>query len=359
MHINLRKNCFTEKERVLVDFDELKASLFLYESGVHAVRVSNSKGHIIVLPFKGQQIWDAVFCGRRLTMKSLFTEPKDTDHFVNTYGCFLMHCGALRMGCAGPEDNHPNHGELPYADYNRAWLSAGQDERGNYIGVGGMYEHSQAFADKYHARPLVKLYENSSLIDVSMTIENQSNYPMELMYLCHVNYRPVDNGKIVQTAGWTSKDMQLRETVPSHVSGSESFIKQLAELKENPKLTEIMRPQDSYDPEVVFFINSPKTDNAGLAYFMQVHPDGSADYVAYKPEQFDHNTRWIAKRKNEEALGFAMPATCDPEGYTAEKKKGNIKQIPAKGQVHFSVVTGYLKTDEAESITKKIQEIVA
>ena len=60
-NIHLRKSFFSEKERVLADFGELKAIIFIYESGVHAVRLENQKGHIIVLPFKGQQVWDAVF----------------------------------------------------------------------------------------------------------------------------------------------------------------------------------------------------------------------------------------------------------------------------------------------------------
>ena len=30
---------------------------------------------------------------------------------------------------------------------------------------------------------------------------------------------------------------------------------------------------------------------------------------------------------------MALPSTCDPEGYTAEKQKGNVRSIPALGSV--------------------------
>jgi len=156
----------------------------------------------ILLSFlnKGQQIWDAVFHGRSLTMKSIFPQPRNVSSFLDTYGCFMMHCGALRMGCPGPDDDHPLHGELPYADYNEASIVFGEDKKGQYIGITGVYEHKRAFGDAYHAIPLVKLYEGSTIIDVSITVENLSNYAMELMYMCHFNFAIAKNAKIFQAA---------------------------------------------------------------------------------------------------------------------------------------------------------------
>lgn len=48
-------------------------------------------------------------------------------------GAFALHCGALAMGCPGPEDDHQLHGELPNAPYQQAWLQTGSDEDGDYI----------------------------------------------------------------------------------------------------------------------------------------------------------------------------------------------------------------------------------
>jgi hypothetical protein len=359
MEVPLRENYFTEQERTFVDFESLKATLFLYESGVHGVKIANENGYIIVLPFKGQQVWNAFFHGRYLNMKTMYQEPKNTDFFLNTYGCFVMHCGPLRMGCPGPEDDHVLHGELPYADYDEAALVVGEDEKGKYIGVTGLYDYNRAFGEKYHARPLVKLHEGSSLVDISITIENYSGYPMELMYMCHVNFRPVEHGRIVQSVDWAKENMELRTVIPEHVKASQAFIDFLARLEEDPRLTEVIKPEDEYNPEIAFFIHSPQVDENGWSHYMQVHPDGSADYIRYKPEELDHNTRWISRTEDQAGLGLALPATCDPEGYTAEKKKGNIKEIPAKSSVSFSVVAGYLNSEEAKEMEALIGKIVS
>jgi hypothetical protein len=359
MEVPLRENYFTEQERTFVDFESLKATLFLYESGVHGVKIANENGYIIVLPFKGQQVWNAFFHGRYLNMKTMYQEPKNTDFFLNTYGCFVMHCGPLRMGCPGPEDDHVLHGELPYADYDEAALVVGEDEKGKYIGVTGLYDYNRAFGEKYHARPLVKLHEGSSLVDISITIENYSGYPMELMYMCHVNFRPVEHGRIVQSVDWAKENMELRTVIPEHVKASQAFIDFLARLEEDPRLTEVIKPEDEYNPEIAFFIHSPQVDENGWSHYMQVHPDGSADYIRYKPEELDHNTRWISRTEDQAGLGLALPATCDPEGYTAEKKKGNIKEIPAKSSVSFSVVAGYLNPEEAKEMEALIGKIVS
>ena len=359
IRVALRKDWFTEKEQVLVESGILTATLFLYDSGVHAVRLANEHGHIIVLPYKGQQIWNAFFHGRTLNMKTMYRQPKTSDHFLSTYGCFMMHCGPLRMGCPGPEDDHVLHGDLPYAGYDEASLVLGEDEQGKYMGVTGLFDYNRAFGEKYQARPLVKLHGGSSLVDISMEVENRSHYPMELMYMCHVNFRPVEYGRIVQSVPWTKECMGVRTVIPEHVEASPGFVDFLGKLEKDPKLTAVIRPDDEYDPEIAFFMQSPKVDSSGWSHFMQVHPDKSADYVRYKPEELDHNTRWISRTADQAGLGLALPATCDPEGYTAEKRKGNIKEIPARTSVSFSVVAGHLGGAEAKEMEHLIEELVA
>ena len=357
--VALRRGWFTEKEQVLADTGILKATIFVYESGVRAVKLTNEQGQIIVLPFKGQQIWNASFRGRTLNMKTMYRQPKDAEHFLDTYGCFLMHCGPLRMGCPGPEDDHVLHGDLPYADYDEASLVMGEDEQGQYMGVTGTFDYNRAFGEKYQARPLVKIHEGSSLIDISMEIGNRSHYPMELMYMAHVNFRPVEHGRIVQSVDWTQESMRVRTAIPDHVEAAPDFVEFLGKLEDDPKLTEVIRPDDVYDPEIAFFIQSPKVDSNGWSHFMQVHPNKSADYIRYKPQELDHNTRWISRTADQAGLGLALPATCDPEGYTAEKKKGNIKEIPARSSVSFSVVAGHLPEAEADQMEQLIAELVA
>ena len=59
--INLYKEFFTEKEKTIFENGSLKVSLFKYTTGIEAVKLSNGKGYVTLLPFVGQQIWDMEF----------------------------------------------------------------------------------------------------------------------------------------------------------------------------------------------------------------------------------------------------------------------------------------------------------
>ena len=350
----IKKSYFTNEEEVFMQDDDFSVSTFLYESGVPSIKIKNNKGYVEILPFNGQMIWDVVFGGRSLKMKSPFAMPRNVDSFLDTYGCYLMHCGVLAMGSPGPEDKHPLHGELPYASYDSANLISGFDEKEKFISVTGVYEYNRAFGDHYIAKPEVKLYADSTILDVTIAIENLSNYPMEMMYMCHINNRPVVGGKIMQSFSWDLHGMELRQSIPKHIKISETFQKFLQNIGKDYALTSVIREDSTYDPEIVFFLKNPMIDKSGWTHLMQVHPDGSADYVGYKPEELDHASRWIVRNKNMEALGLALPATADAEGYTAEKKKGNIKTIKPSGIFTAHLKVGYL---EGKSTSEMIETI--
>ena len=105
--INLQRHFFTESEKSLAEYEGLTASTFRYSTGVHGLRLVNQVGQFILLPFQGQQIWQAEFHGRMLTMKSMFNEPRPTTDFLQTCGAFLIHCGATAMGVPGEQNTHP------------------------------------------------------------------------------------------------------------------------------------------------------------------------------------------------------------------------------------------------------------
>jgi len=349
--LKLEKSFFSEKPEEILEIDSFKIASFIYESGVYGLKIQNGRGFITVLPYMGQMVWDVVFGDRNIAMNTTFLQPVQTDFFLHTYGAFLVHCGALKMGCPGPEDSHPLHGELPCAEYRNVKIIIGEDNKGRFLGVSGIFEYNIAFGAHYLATPLVKIYEDSTLIDISMSIENLSNYQMELMYMAHLNLRPVVNGRIVQSLGWTAKDVAVRDSIPSHVSVPKGYREFIDRLKEEPGITKVIRSEDIYRPEVVFFLGKPDADSEGFAHFMQVHPDGSADYVSYKPEELDHASRWFCINEDKQALGLVLPATADAEGYTAEKKKGNIKIVEGKKSASFNVTAGYL--DKAETGEKE------
>jgi len=353
----LEKCLFTHEEKVLFEFGAMRASAFLYKSGVEAIRIENARGHIIVLPYQGQQVWDAVFDGRDLKMKNFFENPIASPNLLDSYGAFQYHCGALRMGSPGPEDNHPLHGELPGAAYQEAWIVFGEDATGPFMGVSGNCTYVKAFGDKYRATPQVKLFEGGTVLDIEMTIENLAHSPMDLMYMCHINFLPAMNGEIVQATGWSPKDMIVRSSIPAHVKPTPQFLAFLESLSADPGVTRVIKPQDTYSPEVVFYLKNLRHDAQKKTHMLQKHIDGSSDYVSYDPTVLDHTVRWILKHEDQQVMGMALPSTCDPEGYTAEKKKGNLRSIPGGGKVKFSVWAGYLDAAETARMEALIRSL--
>jgi hypothetical protein len=348
---------FTASERVLVTHGALTASAFLFDTGVAGLRLRNDVGEIVLLPFQGQQVWSVSFRGRNITMRSMFDAPHATRTYLETYGAFAIHCGYTAMGVPSAGDTHPLHGELPNAPYTNIRLEAGADERGDYLALGGEYQHTVAFNTNYRAEPLVKLHANSSLFTIAMTITNLKRTPMEAMYMAHVNYRPVDNGRLVYSAHCTPEHVRVRRSIPAHVKPAPGFAEFLDELAANPALHNVLKPGLAFDPEVVFFIDY-LADDAGWAHTMQVHPDGTADYIGHKPAQLDHGVRWICRTPDQDALGMVLPATAQSEGYTAEKAKGNVKLLGPGAVFHCEMQCGVLTEAETRKMEQKIAQMV-
>jgi hypothetical protein len=355
--IHISPSFFSEKEKTLIESGELSAAAFRYESGVCGLRFQNALGEIVTLPFHGQQIWSVAFQGRDLVMKSMFPEPRDTRNYMENYGAFLLHCGALAMGVPSAEDTHPLHGELPHAPYLKAQIILDEDEQGAYLGLTGEYQHTIAFGNNYIARPLVKLYAGSSLLHVSMTVTNLAETEMEYMYMAHVNFRPVDNGRIVYSAIATPENVRIRQA-PPHLKFKPDYKAFLEDLGQHPEKHHVLLPGAPYDPEAVFNIDY-LTDTDGWAHSLQVHPDGSADYISHRPSQLDKGVRWISRTPDQDALGLFLPATAEAEGYTMEKAKGNVKVLPPKGEFTCEMVIGAVAAEAANQLEAKVNDILA
>jgi hypothetical protein len=226
------------------------------------------------------------------------------------------------------------------------------------MGVTGAYQYTVAFSHNYIARPLVKFYANSSRIELSMTVNNLKRSEMELMYLAHVNFRPVDNGQLVYSAPCDPVHVRVRSSIPAHVRPPAGYREFLAELESQPEKHNVLRPDLAFDPEAVFFIDY-QADEAGWAHTMQLHPDGSADFISHRPSQLDHGVRWISRTADQDALGLILPATAEPEGYTAEKAKGNIKVLPPGGEFYCEMVVGALNQPEAAELAGQIKRVLA
>ena len=93
--ITLWRELFAEHPRILLKNSDFTVTAFRYASGVEGLKIENSRGHLVILPWMGQMIWDAQFDGHDLTMRNMFSQPKPAAEVVATYGCFAFHSGLL------------------------------------------------------------------------------------------------------------------------------------------------------------------------------------------------------------------------------------------------------------------------
>ncbi|MBN1837827.1 MAG: DUF4432 family protein [Spirochaetales bacterium] len=357
VRVHLHSRHFGEKERLLVESGELAVTGFRYDSGVAALRLRNARGEVVLLPYQGQQIWDARFDERILTMRSQFQDPTPTQEYLRNYGGFLLHCGASAMGNPGSEDRHPLHGELPNAPYGSATLIVGSDALGTYAGLTGVYRHTVAFGCSYQAEPLVRLRAGSAVLHGSITFTNLQRTDMELMYLAHINFRPVDRGRLLYTAPCDPESVVVRTRLPAGLRAPEAYPSFLESLKRNPAIHNTLDPTHVYDPEVVMSLRY-RGDSEGWAHSLLIHPDGYAFYVGHRPSELDHAMRWISRTPDNDAIGIALPATAEADGYTAEKAKGNLKVLPGGATVSFSFQTGLLTPEQAQEYAQRIEAIM-
>lgn len=353
--INLYKEFFVEKERTVFSGGSLKATLFKYSTGIEAVKLSNDKGYVTLLPFVGQQIWDMEFLGHNLVMKSIYDEPEVCqDFYGESYGAFLMHCGLTAMGNPTSEDTHTPHGELPIAKYNEAYIIIGEDEKGKYISLSGSYTYKRAFEHNYEFSPECRLYENASTIEMNITLKNHKELPLEYFYLCHINYRPVDGAKLYYTA--KPENITAHHEVPEGYP-EEAAAKTNAYLDMLDKDASIMNTIDSatqsYAPEIVFTCKYDADEN-GNAHTMQLLPDGYACYVSHKPGELPFGVRWIARTEDEDALGMVLPATAQHMGYLYCKEHGLEKYLQPGESLTYHITTGILSPEESNVMKNKI-----
>lgn len=345
-------------ERTLIHTKSLSARLFQFPRGVAGVTLSNDRGEVVLLPFQGQQIWAVQFDRRELAMRSMVKQPYPTQDFLRTFGGFLQHCGITAVGGPGPEDSHPLHGELPNAPYDSAYLLLGEDERGEYIGLGGTYRHTVAFTLDYSVEPLVKLYQGSTMLSIEVTVTNHKRTPMEMFYLAHVNFRPVDGAQLFYSAPRSAEHVRVRASIPSHIQPGPGYREFLAELTAEPTRHERLASDLPFDPEVVFFIDY-LADDAGWAHTLQVHPDGKADYIRHRPEQLPKATRWISRTPDQDAIALAEVGTSEPEGYMAEKAKGNVHRLGGGEQFYCHYEAGALSASDVAAVRSQIEQLQA
>jgi hypothetical protein len=52
-----------------------------------------------------------------------------------------------------------------------------------------------------------------------------------------------------------------------------------------------------------------------------------------------------------------MPATCEPEGYLAEKRKGNVRSLAGGARATFVTEIGYVEPARASALAHTIEGV--
>ena len=343
MKINLANFNFTAQPTLLAESGEFSVTAFRYSTGVAALKVANRRGSFTILPWMGQMIWRCDFDGVELTMKSMYDEPADCKtSFEESYGCFLMHCGLTAMGNPAPEDTHVGHAELPVARYQEAYVEIGED----YAAVGGTFRNTMCFAYNYTFSPKVVLRKGAAKLEVEATVKNHKDLPFEYYYLCHVNHRPVNGSKIVESP--LKRAPIINHEVPEGyyrpwADATNAF---LAELDKDYKVQSVVGAKgESYRPEIVnCYFHKP--DAKGWAIVKQVYPkkEGKVGgvFVKYRPSELPYATRWIARTGDEDAMGMCLPATAEHMGRLYCQAHGEQKYLAPGKTFSVHIETGIL-----------------
>ena len=349
----LEKKYFGEKEKPILEFDGLTATAFTYSTGVEAVKLSNEKGYIGIAS-------DLVsYEEKELTMKPLFDEPKRTDHLLKAYGCFLMHCGICAHGVPQKDDDHPLHGELPNIEYDSASINFGEDEKGKYIAVSGVYDYGMAFNKNYTFVPECRLYAGDTKIVEYITLTNNRSVPMDYMYLMHVNFRPIDGAELIYSAKYDENHIKVQKVIPDWMEKdkAKALKKYMDDVQKNPSLHHKVGEEGQiYDPEICFAVDY-MSDKDGRAYTLQYKEGLGAFFVNHPVDALPVGVRWICRKEDEDAMGMVLPATAEHLGRAKAEKDGQIRILPAGETIQFYVEAGYLNEKDAKKTIEKIEEI--
>lgn len=334
--IFLDKSFFSDNPKKIIENANFTVTLFKYASGIEAVRLANSRGYVVVLPYMGQMIWDLQFDNIDLKMKNMFTQPKPAQCVVDTYGCFAFHSGLLANGCPSQNDSHSLHGEMPCATMDQAWLEISDKN----IAISGSVEYVQGFGHHYQAVPLVRLGANETQIDISMSVKNLATVPMPLQYMCHMNYAYVANGEI--KSNLPDNAFALRESIPAHVQPTPkwlAFNDNIKAMQQAGKSLVKLDNPEMYDPEIVFMAD--EIDQYGdKATFEITSPEGYTFSTEFSTKDFPSATRWLLYNGDQQVAAFVLPGTCRPEGFLAAKQAGTLIMLEPGEKRNFNVRTG-------------------
>ncbi len=307
---------------------------------------------LIVLPFRGQQVWRYVVDGENLTMRTHFDEPARSTVFPETYGGFLVHCGLTGIGAPSPADAHPHHGELPNAHYEDAELFVGESTEGEWIGIGGTFRMRVSHSIDVEFMPFLALRAGTTALDLTVGINNRRLNNFDYSYLCHVNFPIFDNSTLIQTVTMDEAHFELAPASTQDGPTADYTRKIAVDLD----VSNTLKRTTPVVPEYCAIL-TPHADEDGWAHFLQVRDDGSAAAVSYETTHLPHAVRWISNTGDEEAAGFCLPSTGHHRGRAAAERDNMVQSLAGGVTREMRFVIDLLPPVEARTLQDHIQRV--
>lgn len=352
--VHLHPSMFSDAERVIVSTNDAVVSTFRYDSGVEAVRITTDRVEVVVLPFRGQQVWRYTVDGEPLTMVTHFEEPAASTTFGETYGGFLLHCGLTGIGHPSAEDTHAHHGELPNGRFDEAELLLGDGPEGSWVGITGSFRHRVSHGIDVVFEPFLALRPGGTALDLDVRISNQRTNPFRYSYLCHVNWPIFDGARLAQTVPMDADHFELAPDPGQDTETAEYTARIETDLGAGDTLHESQPVVPEYCA-----VLTPVSDDDGWAHFLQVRPDGRAASVSYETEHLPHAIRWISNTGDEQAAGFCLPSTAHHRGFLAAERDGMVREIPGMGSVEMSFEIDFLSDADSARRLELIEQVLA
>ena len=216
--------------------------------------------------------------------------------------------GLLRNGVPTAADDHALHGEMPCAEMDGAGLECGADERGPWIAVTGMREYAMGFGAHYRAAPRVVLRPDATDFDIVMAVENLSAAPMDLMYLCHVNFAFADGARIVQPVPFTPEHVVTRTAIPGHVAADRRLSRADRGARRRSRADgDARRARALRSRAGVLYQGRSSAGRTGVSISCCARREGDGFAISWDPEAMPHTIRWILANSDQRVAAFAMP----------------------------------------------------
>lgn len=351
--VEARPEQFTSEERLLAHSAAGSVWVGRFSSDVEKLTVQLGRVNLVILPFRGQQIWRYRVDGEDLTMATTFAEPTPSTVFGESYGAFLVHCGLTGIGAPGPADSHPHHGELPSAPTDSVQVTFGSDDRAEWIEISSTFVYRSTHAFHIEADISLRLRSNSPIVEVRTQVTNRRSQDLEYAYLCHINWSLDQPLQLLQSVPLQDPDFLLAPN-PGQDLQTEKLLSAYAEDLE---LSNRVDPGQAIVPEYCAVMTPTKTES-GQAEFIALRPDATAFWVGYDPRLLPRAVRWVSNTGDERAAGFCLPSTGHHFGRTQNGEDGLLRSLAPGETATLAVQFGLLDEEATAAAAARIDDSI-